>query len=65
MIPRLRDASNHLLLTDVEKAEEIGKAFNSAHSTTFNDYSDTTTEAAVKGSSLIVHFLSPDRSARV
>lgn len=59
MFPPLKNASNQILLTDAEKADEIGKTFNAAHYTTHNCQSDPLTETAVNGSSLIVNFLTP------
>jgi hypothetical protein len=56
----LKDTANQLLLTDKEKADEIGRIFNMAHYTTYNDASDSTTESMVKGSCHIVNFLSPE-----
>lgn len=45
-IPPLR-SSTSLLLTDQDKANGIGSAFCAAHSTTFNEHSDASTESAV------------------
>lgn len=45
-IPPLK-SSTSLLLTDQDKANGIGSAFCAAHSTTFNEHSDDSTESAV------------------
>lgn len=59
-IPPLKNSSNQLILTDLDKAEEIAKIFNQAHSTTFNDLSDNQTENAVSGSTLLISYLKPE-----
>lgn len=59
-IPPLKTASNQLILTDFERAEEIGKALNVAHYTTYKDHSEPLTESTVKGSSLLINFLTPE-----
>lgn len=61
-IPPLKVNSDRLLLTDSEKAEAIGNAFEKAHYTTFCDRSDTTTEAEVSSSWLNINFFSAPTS---
>jgi exonuclease III len=57
-IPPLKSSTGSLLITDIEKAEEIGKVFVNAHSTTYFDRSDAMTEAEVSASSLNLNFFS-------
>lgn len=59
-IPPLKGNDNVLILSDAGKADLISKAFNSAHTVTFNDLSDPITESTVAGSTLFLNFLSPE-----
>lgn len=59
-IPPLKDDNDRFILTDSGKADIIGKAFNSAHSITYNDTSDSSTESAINGSSLLLNYLCPE-----
>jgi Reverse transcriptase (RNA-dependent DNA polymerase)/Endonuclease-reverse transcriptase len=57
-IPPLKSISN-ILTMDADKANEIGSAFCKAHSTTFNDLSDPSTESAVGLSYNNINFFLP------
>jgi hypothetical protein len=57
-IPPLK-VSSKILTTDSDKANEIGSAFCKAHSTTFNDLSDHSTESSVKMSCNNIKYFNP------
>lgn len=57
-IPPIKTATK-ILTSDIDKANEIGSAFCKAHSTTFNDLSDLSTENAVGMSYNNINFLVP------
>lgn len=61
-IPALKDSSDHILLTDTEKANEIGNTFCEANKITHYDVSDYATETAVSASYININFLTPEFS---
>lgn len=58
-IPPLRNANNRLLMSDAEKAAEIADSFHKSHSITYQDRSDSSTEAAVSTSIINLNFIHP------
>lgn len=58
VIPPIK-TSSAVLITDLDKANEIGSVFCRAHGTTFNDMSDPNTEMRVSVSYNNVNFFSP------
>lgn len=62
-MPPLKNGANKTLLTDLEKANEIGKVFSQAHSITHKDRSNLSTEYAVNTSSQNINFLLHDTAS--
>lgn len=63
-IPPLK-TSTTLLLTDAEKANEIASTFCAAHSTTFHELSDASTESAVTMSNKSISYFQPTISESI